>query len=99
MSLAHLNQLMKCTLLFTEQVAHNVLANTTTVWRAFLLDGMKANGYSDQQAVAANCAGSQTQWAHVIVIALQAQSPYCFSALRHRCNASLHEYRQLGATA
>jgi hypothetical protein len=85
-------------LLCTEQAGRNVLANTTTVWPAFLLAGTKANGYNDQQAVAVNCAGFQTLLVHAIVIDTQAQSPYCFSALRHRCNESLHEYRQLDAT-
>jgi hypothetical protein len=43
-----------------EQAGRNVLANTTKVWLVFLLVGMKANGYNDQQAVAVNCAGFQT---------------------------------------
>jgi hypothetical protein len=81
-------------LLSTEQAGRNVLANTTTVWPAYLLAGMKANGYNDQQAVAVNCAGFQTLLAHAIVIATQAQSPCCFSALRLHYNASLHAYQQ-----
>ena len=85
---------MKCTLLCTEQAARNAPANTTTVWPAFLLVGMKVNGYNALQAVAANCAGFQTLLAHAIVTATQAQSPFCYNALRHHCNALLHEYRQ-----
>jgi hypothetical protein len=75
-----------------------VLASTTKVWPAFLLAGMKANGYNAQQAVAVNCAGFQTRWVHVIVIATQAQSPCCFSALRRRYNASLRACQQHAAT-
>jgi hypothetical protein len=82
----------------TEQAARNVLASTTTVWPAFLLVGMKVNGYNALQVVAANCAGFQTLWAHAIVTALQAQSPYCFSALRQHCNALLLVYQQHGVT-
>jgi hypothetical protein len=85
-------------LLCTEQVARNVLANTTTVWLAFLLAGMKANGYNAQQAVAVNCAGFQTRWVHVIVIATQAQSPCCYNALRHPYNASVRACQQHAAT-
>jgi hypothetical protein len=51
---------MKCTLLYTEQAGRNALVNTMTVWLAFLLAGMKANGYNALQVVAANCAGFQT---------------------------------------
>jgi hypothetical protein len=94
-----LNQSTKCTLLCTEQAGRNALANTMTVWPVSLLVGTKANGYSDQQAVVVNCAGFQTLWARAIVIALQAQSPYCFSALRQHCNALLLVYQQLDATA
>jgi hypothetical protein len=90
---------MKCTLLCTEPAARNVLANITTVWLVFPLVGMKANGYNAPRAVAANCAGFQTLSVHVIVIAMQAQSLYCCNVLRHHCNGSLHEYRQLDATA
>jgi hypothetical protein len=90
---------MKCTLLCTEQAGRNVLANITTVWPAFLLVGMKANGYNALQAVAANCAGFQTQLAHAIVTALQAPSLYCCNVLRRHYNASLHECLQLDATA
>jgi hypothetical protein len=89
---------MKCTLLCTEQAGRNVLVNTTTVWPVFLLDGTKANGYNDQLVAAVNCAGSQTLWVRAIVIASQAQSPYCFSALRQHCNALLLVYQQHGAT-
>jgi len=90
--------LMKCMLLFTEQVGRNVLVNTTTVWRVFLLVGMKVNGYNDQREAAVNCVGSLTLWARAIVIATQAQSLYCFSALRHHYNASLRAYQPLVAT-
>jgi hypothetical protein len=99
MSLVPLNQLMKCTLLCTEQAARNVLASTTTVWPAFPLAGMKANGYSDLQAVVVNCAGFQTQLVHAIATDTQAPNPCCCNALRRHYNASLHEYRQLDATA
>jgi hypothetical protein len=89
---------MKCTLLCTEQAAHNAHVNTTTVWPAFPLVGMKANGYNALRAVAANCAGFQTLSVHVIVIAMQAQSLYCCNVLRHHCNASLRECLQRDAT-
>jgi hypothetical protein len=89
---------MKCTLLCTEQAARNVLANITTVWLVFPLAGMKANGYNALQAVVANCVGFQTLLVHAIVTALQVQSLYCYSALRHHCNASLHGCRQHVAT-
>jgi hypothetical protein len=82
----------------TAQAARNVPANTTTVWPAFLLAGMKVNGYNAQQEVAVNCAGFQTQLAHAIVIAMQAQSRCCFSALHHRYNALLLAYQQHVAT-
>jgi hypothetical protein len=55
---------------------------------------MKANGYNGQQAAAVNCAGFQTLWAHAIVTATQAQSPYCCNALRRHYNASLHGCQQ-----
>jgi hypothetical protein len=90
---------MKYTWLCTEQVGPNVLANITTVWPVFLLVGMRANGYSAQQVAAVNCAGFQTLLAHAIVIAMQAQSPSCFSALRRHCNASLLAYLQHAVTA
>jgi hypothetical protein len=90
---------MKCTLLCTELVGRNVLANIMTVWPAFQSVGMKANGYNALQEADANCAGSRTQSVHAIAIALQAQSQYCYNALRRHCNASLLAYPQHAATA
>jgi len=75
-----------------------VLANTTTVWPAFPLAGMKANGYNALQAVAASCAGFQTLLAHAIATDTQAQSLYCCNVLRHHCNASLLAYLQHAVT-
>jgi hypothetical protein len=98
MSRAPLNLLTKCTLQCTEQAARNVLASTTTVWPAFLLVGMKVNGYNALQVVAANCAGFQTLLVHAIVTALQAQSPYCYNASRRHYNASPRVYQQLDVT-
>jgi hypothetical protein len=85
---------MKCTLQYTELAGRNALVNTMTVWLAFPLAGMKVNGYNAQQVAAVNCAGFQTPLAHAIVTDTQAQSPFCYNALRHHCNALLHEYLQ-----
>jgi len=83
--------------LCTEQADRNVHANTTTVWLAFLLAGMKVNGCNALLEVAANCVGFPILSVRAIVIAMQALNLYCSNALHLRCNESQLAFQQHAA--